>query len=210
MELVRWNVQVANQKKRLPYISRYFTRQDELCFCHNVTGLFEAIGIACNPSEWQFIQEPQSRAASWQEHVSISSPGSLGAAQRGIQQRQDLFFSFFMGGASGDLLPLRAMMARLKNVKILLYAFNYEKYSWEIIGDFKMVTFLMNLQGGFTKFPCYLRLRDSRNRAAHYNRRDWPQWDEFNVRRNSVKWEPLTFPLKVLFPSLHLKLSLMK
>ncbi|XP_058881104.1 peroxisomal biogenesis factor 7 isoform X1 [Acipenser ruthenus] len=80
----------------------------------------------------------------------------------------------------------------------------------KVIGDFKMVAFLMGLQGGFTKFPCYLCLWDSRDTKAHYHRRDWPQRTEFSVGRNNVKWEPLVDPRKVLMPPLHIKLGLMK
>jgi hypothetical protein len=54
--LKQWNlldesVQVTDQKKRHQAFSSFYTRQDGLCFCHNVTGLFEAIGIACKPNE---------------------------------------------------------------------------------------------------------------------------------------------------------------
>ncbi|XP_058848577.1 uncharacterized protein LOC117424572 [Acipenser ruthenus] len=73
-----------------------------------------------------------------------------------------------------------------------------------------MVAFLMGLQGGFTKFPCYLCLWDSRDTKAHYHRRDWPQRTEFSVGRNNVNWEPLVDPRKVLMPPLHIKLGLMK
>jgi hypothetical protein len=46
--LKQWNlldesVQVTDQRKRHQAFSSFFTRQDGLCFCHNVTGLFEAI-----------------------------------------------------------------------------------------------------------------------------------------------------------------------
>ncbi len=96
------------------------------------------------------------------------------------------------------------------SIKTLLDALKYDEYGWEVIGDFKMVAFLMGLQGGFTKFPCYLCLWDSRDTKAHYHRRDWPQRTEFSVGRNNVKWEPLVDPRKVLMPPLHIKLGLMK
>ena len=57
------------------------------------------------------------------------------------------------------------MKENYQNVKALLDALNYE---WDVIGDFKMVAFLMGLQGGFTKFPCFLCLWDSRNASLHY------------------------------------------
>ncbi|XP_061408618.1 uncharacterized protein LOC133343196 [Lethenteron reissneri] len=40
----------------------FFTRQDGLCFCHNVTSLFEAIGIAYNRNEWRLFTDSSSRS----------------------------------------------------------------------------------------------------------------------------------------------------
>ena len=38
------------------------------------------------------------------------------------------------------------------SVKMLLDALKYDEYGWEVIGDFKMVSFLMSLQGSSQKF----------------------------------------------------------
>ncbi|XP_076326643.1 uncharacterized protein LOC143233815 isoform X1 [Tachypleus tridentatus] len=73
-----------------------------------------------------------------------------------------------------------------------------------------MVAFVMGLQGGFTKFPCYLSLWDSMDTAVHYNRKHWLQWTEFSVGRNNVRCKPLVDLQKVLFPPLYIKLGLMK
>ena len=43
----------------------------------------------------------------------------------------------------------------------LLIALKYDQFSWQVIGNIKMMAFLMGLQGGFTKFPCYLCYWDS-------------------------------------------------
>ncbi|XP_076321485.1 uncharacterized protein LOC143230981 [Tachypleus tridentatus] len=73
-----------------------------------------------------------------------------------------------------------------------------------------MVAFLMGLQGGSNKFPCYFCVWDSRDTAARYNRKHWPQQTEFSVGRNNVKCEPLVDLQTMLFPPLHIKLGLMK
>ncbi|KAK9737287.1 hypothetical protein QE152_g10837 [Popillia japonica] len=73
-----------------------------------------------------------------------------------------------------------------------------------------MVAFLMSLRGGFTTFPCYPCLWDSRNTATHYQKRDWLHRTEFTVGMNNVKWKALVDPRKVLMPLLHIKLGLMK
>jgi hypothetical protein len=65
--LKQWNlldesVQVTDQRKCHQAFSSFFTRQDGLCFCHNVTDLFEAIRIACNPNEWCPFIDSSSRS----------------------------------------------------------------------------------------------------------------------------------------------------
>ncbi|KAL7851918.1 hypothetical protein SRHO_G00177030 [Serrasalmus rhombeus] len=58
--LKQWNlldesVQVTGQRKRHQVFSTFVSHQDGLCFCNNVAGLFEAIGITCNPNEWRLF-----------------------------------------------------------------------------------------------------------------------------------------------------------
>ncbi|XP_061421616.1 uncharacterized protein LOC133350847 [Lethenteron reissneri] len=189
--LKQWNlldesVQFANQRKRHQSFCSFFTRQDGLCFCYNVTSLFEAIGIACNQNEWRLFIDSSSR--------------SLKAV-------------LLHNGNKYPSLPLAHSVHLKENynsIKTLLDALKYDESGLEVIGDFKMVAFLMGLQGGFAKFPCYLCLWDSRDTQAHYHRWDWPQRTEFSVGRNNVKWEPLVDPWKVLMPPLHINLGLMK
>ena len=96
------------------------------------------------------------------------------------------------------------------NVKTLLEMLKYATHSWEVIGDFKMVAFLMGLHGGYTKYPCYLCLWDSRDKKAHYHQKDWPQRTEFSLGKSNVKWEMLVELHKVLMPPFHIKFGLMK
>lgn len=189
--LMQWNlldesVQITRQRKRHHTFSSFFILQAGLCFCHDVIGLFEAIGIPCEPHEWRLFIDSSSRSL---KAVLLHNGNQL---------------------PSIPLAHSVYLKEEYNNVKILLEALKYNDYGWEVIADFKMVAFLMGLQGGFTKFPCYLCLWDSRNTKEHYHRRDWPQRTEFLVGKNNVKWEPLIDPRKVLMPPLHLKLGLMK
>ena len=83
------------------------------------------------------------------------------------------------------------------SVKMLLSALKYDGYGREVIGDFKIVSFLMGLQSRFPKFPCFHCLWDSRDTKAHHHRKDRPQRTEFPVRKSNVKWEPLIKPQKL-------------
>ena len=102
------------------------------------------------------------------------------------------------------------MKENYENVKILLSARIYVQYSWKVIGDFKMVAFLMGLQGSFTKFPCYLCLWGSRNTFFHYKKRNWPPRSSYHIGAHNVKQTPLVEPKKVLLLPLHIKLGLIK
>ena len=94
------------------------------------------------------------------------------------------------------------------NVKTLLIALNCDQFHWQVIGDFRMVAFLVGLQGGFTKFPCYLCHGDSRDTIAHYHRRIRPKRSEYSVGYSNIKRDPLIDPTKILLPPLRINLDL--
>ena len=93
-----------------------------------------------------------------------------------------------------------------ENVKTELNVLKYDQYNWEVNGDFKMMAFLMIMQGGFKKYPCYLCLWDSRDTKAHYQKQVWPTREEFVVGEKNVKNIRLINPKKVLLPPLGIKL----
>ena len=43
-----------------------------------------------------------------------------------------------------------------ESVKILLELIQYNNHNWDVCGDFKMIAFLLGLQGGYTKHSCFL------------------------------------------------------
>ena len=45
-----------------------------------------------------------------------------------------------------------------ENIKQLLNKINYAQFKWYVCGDFKMLGFLMGLQGLYTKCSCFLCL----------------------------------------------------
>ncbi|GBP20667.1 hypothetical protein EVAR_50923_1 [Eumeta japonica] len=90
---------------------------------------------------------------------------------------------------------------------MVLQVLKYEEYAWPVIGDFKMVGFLMGMQGGYTKYPCYICLWDSRADALHYQQHSWTQRSEFQIGQHNVKNEPIVKPDHILMPPLHIKLE---
>jgi hypothetical protein len=189
--LKQWNlleddVNVTDQRNRHEHFSFFFTQEDALCYCNDVKGLFEEIGISFTPSDWRLFID--------------SSSKSLKAV-------------LLHNGNKFPSLPLAHSVLLKENydtVKMVLEHLKYTEYNWPVIGDSKVVGFLMGMQGGYTKYPCYLCLWDSRADAVHYQQHIWPKRTEFQIGKHNVKWEPLVEPKNVLMPPLHIKLGLMK
>jgi hypothetical protein len=73
-----------------------------------------------------------------------------------------------------------------------------------------MVNFLLGQQSGYTKYPCFLCLWDSRAKHEHWTRKDWPLREYMVVRGQNVINEPLVARDKIILPPLHIKLGLIK
>ena len=63
---------------------------------------------------------------------------------------------------------------------------------------------------GYTKFPCFLCFWDSRARAQHWIKQDWPVREELVPGEKNVQAHSLVERSKIILPRLHIKLSIMK
>ena len=95
-------------------------------------------------------------------------------------------------------------------MKILKETINYDKFKWQICGDLKVITFPLGLQQGFTKYCCFICEGDSRAQSLHYSRKYWPARKALEPGTMNVENQPLVEPSKILLPSMHLKLGLIK
>lgn len=164
----------------------FYQMDENLCFCNDVNGLFEHIKIPHEPDQWRLFIDSSSR--------------SLKAV-------------LLHNGNKFPSIPV-AHSAQLKetyeNIKLLLEKLKYECYKWDVCGDFKMLGFLLGLQGGYTKYSCFLCLWDSRADDQHYTRKEWPTRKELVPGAHNVRNEPLVSREKILLPPLHIKLGLVK
>jgi len=51
-----------------------------------------------------------------------------------------------------------------RNIEIVLDKIKYVEHKWQVCGNLKILTMILGQQSGFTKFPCFLCLWDSRDR----------------------------------------------
>ncbi|XP_076338193.1 uncharacterized protein LOC143240141 [Tachypleus tridentatus] len=109
-------------KSQVRHFSSFFTCQDGLCFCHNVSGLCKATGIACNSNKWRLF-------------INNSSKSLKAVLLRNGNKYPSL-----------SLAHLVHFKEECNSVKTLLEVLKYDDYGWEIIRNFKMVAFLMGIQ----------------------------------------------------------------
>ena len=69
---------------------------------------------------------------------------------------------------------------------------------------------LQGQQSGYTKFPCLLCEWDSRDKANHWIKRDWPVKISRTLGHKNISKRALVDLSKVILPPLHIKLGLMK
>jgi hypothetical protein len=173
-------------RKRHHQFASFFSVDDSLCYCSDISGLFEQIGMEHDSSQWRLFIDSSSRSLKAVLLHNGNHYPSIPVAHS-VQMKEDY-----------------------TNVKHLLGKINYEHYKWDVCGDFKMLGFLLGLQGGYTKYSCFLCLWDSRATDQHYNKKEWPVRDELVPGRHNVIHPAIIERENVLLPPLHIKLGLVK
>lgn len=94
-------------------------------------------------------------------------------------------------------------------MKLIIDSIKYSIYNWKIVSDLKVLTILLGMQGGYTKYPCYMCEWDSRA-INRYERREWPSRSSIKIGQKNVLNIPLVKTENIILPPLHLKLGYMK
>ena len=112
--------------------------EDEFVFCDDINGFLNAMGGGYKPAEWRL---------------------SIDSSKRSLKcflQHNGNTFAFIPIGYSVQMKEsygsMKRMVERLK----------YWEHNWKICGDLKTLRMLLGQQGGYTKYPCFPCLWDSR------------------------------------------------
>jgi hypothetical protein len=89
-------------------------------------------------------------------------------------------------------------------------AIYYDKFKWQICCDIKDIALLLGLQQWYTKYCYFICELDSRPRFLHYSKNDWPARKSLEPGIINIEYQPPMEPSKILLPSMHLNLGLMK
>lgn len=170
--LKQWNLldkdtRVSYFRNRQEDFMSFFTKDGDLVFCNNAEGLLQELGFPERSEEWRLFID--------------SSKISLKAV---LLHNGNKYPSVPVAHATN-------MKETYENMKLLLDKIRYSQYSWNICADLKVVAMLTGLQGGYTKFCCFLCEWDSRARDKHYVVKNWPRRASMTPGVKNVNHQPL-------------------
>jgi len=177
---------ISAYRKRHEDLLHFFKMERDLVVCTDIDGLMQTPNINHNPLDWRLFID--------------SSKLSLKAVPL---HNGNILPSILVGHSMHNKEPY-------ENMKILLYAINYDKFKWQICGDLKVIALLLGLQPGFTEYCCFICEWDSRAQSFHYSRKYWPDRKSLEPGIMNLENHPLVEPSKILLPTMHLKLGVMK
>jgi len=179
-------VRISSFRSRHQQLALFCRKEDDLVFCYDVDGLMNAFGIKHDPHGWRLF---------------------IGSSKLSLKA------VLLHNGNQHPSIPVGHavhMKETNENLRQLLNKLEYSKYGWHICGNLKVVSLLMGLQLGYTKYCYFLCEWDSRAKTFHYLKRDWPQRKSLKVGEKNVQHPALAEWHKILLPPLHIKLGLMK
>ena len=165
---------------------QFFTTQRDLSlvYCNNIADLMKSMGH--DYTEWRLFIDSSSRSL---KAVLLHNGNKCSSIPIGHSVQ---------------------MKETHDSMDQLLSALNYHDHGWLICGDLKVVGLVLGLQSGYTKYPCFLCLWDSRADDQHYIRQEWLLRQGLEPGLHNVKSPPPVEPNKILLPPLYIKLGLIK
>lgn len=171
------------EKEFLPF----FSSENDIVYCNNISGLLMKLGLSrYKAEEWRLFMD--------------SSKRSLKCVLLDIGNNH----------AAVPIAHSTKLKEEYQNVDLVLKKLKYSEHQWVICVDLKMVNFLLGQQSGYTKFPCFICLWDSRAKNDHWIKKDWPLRNNMTVGKQNIINPPLVARDKIILPPLHIKLGLMK
>lgn len=171
------------EKNLLPF----FSEDDEFVYCSDVPGLVTAMGLEeYDPNDWRLFIDSSKRSL---KCVLLHNGNKLGSLPIAHSTK-----------AKEEYSTIASVINKIK----------YNEHRWLICVDLKMVNFLLGQQGGYTKYPCFICLWDSRARSEHWSKKDWPSREAMVPGNHNIVNQPLVPRDRIILPPLHIKLGLMK
>ena len=166
--LLEQRVKVSFFRTRKSKFRQYFRGNSGFAFCHNIPDLLKESGRSNRQSnEWRMFIDSSKQNL---KCVLLHNDSLFGAVS--------IAHSVCLREENGD-------------EKKLIELFQYDKHNWTICVDLKMVCFLLGQQRGYTKYPCFLCMWDSRVQEKHCVETNWPPRSDLKSEDPNILHEPL-------------------
>lgn len=155
----------------------FFSEDKYFVYCHDIKGLLSLLGVTSYSStESRLFLDSSKRSL---KYVLLHNGNIYGAV------------------TIGHSVHLRE---EYNDIKSMINLLKYSDHNWIICVDLKMVNFLLGQQKGFTKYPCYLCMWDSRAREKHWTQKEWPERETLEVGMPNIVNEPIVSRDRIIFP----------
>ena len=91
-----------------------------------------------------------------------------------------------------------------ENLNNLMGKIQYANHSWKICVDQKVISMLLGMQSGYTKYCYFLCYWDSRARNQYYIQKYWPKRSSYVGGIKNVCQTPIVDSSKSILPPLHI------
>lgn len=181
---------VTSFRGRYQRYSKYYAMDGGICFCTDLEGLFDELGVELHESEWRlFIDAGKDTLKAVLLHNQNKQPTIPLAYSRQPENRASL----------------------VRIMELIGYG-TFDK-NWLIVSDLKVVAILRGIKSGNVSWPCFLCRWSGTRRADHWSHDptdiEWRQeGDPLEELTYGVIAAPLAPKENFLFPVLHIKLGL--
>ena len=115
------------------------TSNENFFYCQDIQGLLERMGVEeYLPGEWRLLVDSNKRS---RKCVPLYNGNEYSPAPIGYSIH---------------------VKEKYEEIKMILNILKYQEHNWIICVDLKIVNFLLGQHSGYTKYPCFLYLWDSR------------------------------------------------
>lgn len=186
-KLLSSDTKISFYRERDTELRRYFSEENGITFCSDIKNLLIKMGLKqYEPNDWRLFIDSSKRS---------------------------LKCILLHNGNKYAGVPI-AHSTKLKeeycNISLVLNKIKYNDHKWQICVDLKMVNILLGQQSGYTKFPCFICLWDSRAKQEHWVRKNWPLRENMEPGKHNIVHNSLVARDKIILPPLHIKLGIMK
>ena len=134
-------------RTRDQHFRKFFTPKTNLVYCSNVKGLMDELKPnCCKDEDWSLLIDSS------------------------IRRMKVILLHNSNKFAPVPIAHSVILKEEYSNMKMVPDIIKYTEYNWKICGDLKIISILLGQQSGYTKYPCFMCLWNSRDRDNHYKK----------------------------------------